>query len=223
MDVLDKIREAYRHCEELVRAGDKDQFLASLFAPPERRPYLFALYAFAHEIARVHMVVREPMAGTIRLQWWHEAIRGLPAEQAAASPIMIALQDAAHQATVSLEPLIAAVDARQAELQGSPPVGAAAAVFIMAARFLGVESNIVAAAADSAAQAVTFASEPQQTERASEAYRTFRSQIEDLPERALPAFLTVCLVPLRLKRPRAPQWRRQIALLRAAWLGFPKI
>jgi len=33
----------------------------------------------------------------------------------------------------------------------------------------------------------------------------------------------VALVPLRLKRPNAPQWRRQIALLRAAWFGFPKL
>ena len=37
---------ADRYCEDLVREADKDRFLASLFAPAERRPALLALYAF---------------------------------------------------------------------------------------------------------------------------------------------------------------------------------
>ena len=80
MSEPDRVREAYRHCEALVRAQDKDHFLTSLFAPAERRSYLFALYAFAIEIARVRTLVKEPMAGTIRLQWWLEAIAGLRAD-----------------------------------------------------------------------------------------------------------------------------------------------
>ena len=43
----------YRHCENLVRAADKDRYLATLFAPADRRDALFALYAFSHEIATV--------------------------------------------------------------------------------------------------------------------------------------------------------------------------
>jgi len=222
MSEPDRIREAYRHCEQLVRAHDKDHYLASLFAPADRRPYLLALYAFALEIARVKMLVKEPMAGAIRLQWWHEAVTGLRAGEAAASPVMIALQDAALQAGVSLAPLAAAVEARQSELHGTPSTGAAAAVFVVAARFLGADGDAVTAAADAAAQAVTFAGDPQQAQKARDAYVAFRSQVESLPKRALPAFLTVCLVPLRLKHPDAPQWRRQIALLRTAWFGFPK-
>jgi phytoene/squalene synthetase len=217
---LDRISEACRHCEDLVRAHDKDHFLASLFAPAERRPYLFALYAFALEIARVKTLVNESMAGMIRLQWWHEAIAGLRAGEAAASPVMIALQDAAAQTGVSLVPLGAAVEAHQAELHGAPAVGAAVAIFVMAARFLGAEDDAIALAADRAAEAVTFVvSEPQ---KARDAYRAFREQIEAVPKISLPAFLVVALVPLRLKQPYAPQWRRQIALLRTAWFGFPK-
>jgi phytoene/squalene synthetase len=161
------------------------------------------------------------MAGTIRLQWWTEAITGLRPEEAAASPVMIALQDAAQQTGVSLAPLIAAVEARQAELHETPATGAAAAAFIMAARFLDADGEAIAVAADYAAQAETFAASAPQEAR--DAYNEFCRQVEKLPERALPAFLPVCLVPLRLKRPDAPQWRRQIALLRAAWFGFPKI
>ena len=217
MSEVDRIREAYRHCEELVRAHDKDHFLTSLFAPAERRPYLFALYAFALEIGRVKSLVNEPMAGTIRLQWWLEAVSGLRAGEAAASPVMIALQDAALQTGVSLTPLVAAVEARQNELHGTPATGAAAAVFAMAARFLGAEGDAIATAAARAAEAVT---EP---DKARIAYAAFRAQAAQLPDAALPAFLSVALVPLRIKWPDAPQWRRQIVLLRTAWFGFPKL
>jgi phytoene/squalene synthetase len=217
MSEPDRISEAYRHCEALVRTHDKDQYLASLFAPAERRPYLFALYAFALEIGRVKWLVNEPMAGTIRLQWWLEAIEGMRAGEAAASPVMIALQDAAAQTGVALAPLAMAVEARQHELHGTPATGAAAAVFVVAAGFLGAEGDAVATAAARAAEAVT---EP---DKARAAYAAFRTQIGQMPEAALPAFLSVALVPLRLKRPDAPQWRRQITLLRAAWFGFPKL
>ncbi len=221
MGKLNRVREAYRHCKQVVRAHDKDHFLATLFAPADRRPFLFALYAFALEIARVKAIVKEPMPGTIRLQWWHEAIVGDRAEEAAASPVMIALQDAARQTGVSLAPLTAAVEARQTELHGTPATGAARAILVMAARFLGANGDAIAAVADSAAQAITFAAHDSQ--KARDAYVAFRSQVDHLPEQALPAFLTVALVPLRLMRPDAPQWRRQIDLLWTAWFSFPTI
>ena len=41
------------YCENLVRAGDKDRWLASLFAPADPRAHLHALYAFNLEVARV--------------------------------------------------------------------------------------------------------------------------------------------------------------------------
>lgn len=222
MDKRGRIAEAYRHCEQLVRAQAKDDFLAALFAPADRRPYLFALYAFALEIGRVGAVAREPMAGMIRLQWWIEALSGLRATEAAASPVMIALEDASRQTAVALTPLVAAVEARQAALHGGSAAGAASAIFAMAAGFLGVDAD-VGAAADAAAQAVTFAAAPRDPAKARSGYAAFRALLSSLPERALPAFLPVSLVPLRLRSPDASQWRRQLTLLRAAWLGFPKL
>lgn len=214
------VGEAYRHCEQLVRAQDKDRFLASLYAPADRRRYLFALYALALEIARVKALVREPMAGTIRLQWWLEAVAGLRAEEAAASPVMIALQDASRQTGVALGPLTAAVEARQDDLHGKPAVEAASSVFAIAARFLGAENDLTAAV-DAAAKAVIFAGEPGAAEEARKSYSAFRNELDRVPGRALPAFLPVALVPLRLRSPDAAPWRRQVAIARAAWLGFP--
>ena len=66
--------DSYAHCEALVCAADKDRYLASLFAPADKRRHLYALYAFNVEIARVREVIRTPMAGEIRLQWWRDAL-----------------------------------------------------------------------------------------------------------------------------------------------------
>jgi len=215
------VDEAYRYCEHQVRHHDKDRFLASLYAPAERRPFLFALYAFALEIGRVRRVVREPLVGTIRLQWWREALGGTRAEEAGANPVMVALQDAARRSGLEVDRLIDAVEARQSELYGTSAVEAEAAVFVAAARLLAPPVDL-AAVARQAARAVTFASDPRRSDEAAQAYAAFRARGAEVPQPALPAFLTVALVPLRLRRPEAPQWRRQIALMRAAWFGFPR-
>lgn len=59
-----------------VRAADPDRYFATLFAPASQRPFLFALYAFNAEVARVSESVREPMLGAIRLEWWRETAEG---------------------------------------------------------------------------------------------------------------------------------------------------
>jgi len=59
-----------------VRAADPDRYFATLFAPAPKRPFLFALYAFHAEVARIAESVREPMLGAIRLEWWRETAEG---------------------------------------------------------------------------------------------------------------------------------------------------
>jgi phytoene synthase len=84
---------AYAHCDALARTHDPDRWLAALFAPAEARPHLHALIAFSYEVGRLRDLVREPMAGEIRLQWWREAIEGKRREEALASPVAAALID----------------------------------------------------------------------------------------------------------------------------------
>jgi 15-cis-phytoene synthase len=81
--------DAFAHCENLVREADKDRYLASLFAPAEGRRDLFALYAFNAEVAGVQGKVREPLAGEVRLQYWHDVIEG--AGEPGANPVALAL------------------------------------------------------------------------------------------------------------------------------------
>ena len=84
---------AYAHCDALVRHTENDRYFAGLFAPAMARPHLYALDAFAHEIAQVGHRSREPTAGEIRLQWWRETICGERPGEAGAHPVAVALAD----------------------------------------------------------------------------------------------------------------------------------
>src|SRR5258708_15653219 len=140
------MQDAYDHCEALVREADKDRFLASLFAPADRRPYLFALYGFNVEIAPVGQVAREPLAGEIRLQWWRDALSGVAPGEAAANPVAAALLDTIARCGLPAAPLDALIDARARDLYDDPILtlseleaygrATASTLFGMAARIL---------------------------------------------------------------------------------------
>jgi phytoene synthase len=108
------------HCEALVRAADKDRFLATLFAPAEHRAALFALYAFNLEIARVREAAREPLAGEIRLQWWSDALEGEGRGEVGAHPVAAALLAAIARYRLPVEPLKALIEARRFDLHDQP-------------------------------------------------------------------------------------------------------
>ncbi|MFN3656225.1 MAG: phytoene/squalene synthase family protein [Pseudolabrys sp.] len=110
----------FTHSTALVRSADRDRYLAALFAPAEHRDALLALYAFAIEIARVADLVREPMAGEIRLQWWREAIEGKREGEAAAHPVAAALRAVMQRYHIAADRLTAIVDAHTADLYDAP-------------------------------------------------------------------------------------------------------
>lgn len=114
------MEDAAGHCERLVREGDRDRFLAALFAPAEHRPALFALYAFNSEISRVRAIAREPLPGEVRLQWWREVLAGERREEARANPVSAALLDAMKRHDLQPQALIDLVDARTFDLYDDP-------------------------------------------------------------------------------------------------------
>ena len=115
------MQDAYGHCEALVREGDHDRFLASLFAPADRRPHLYALYAFNIEIARVGQITHQALTGEIRLQWWRDALAGQAHGDVAAHPVAAALIDTLARCELPREPLEALIDARARDLYDEPP------------------------------------------------------------------------------------------------------
>jgi 15-cis-phytoene synthase len=110
----------YRHCENLVRAADKDRYLATLFAPADRRGALFALYAFAQEIATVRDRAREPMPGEIRLQWWRDVLGGERGGEASANPVAAALMQTIARFALPAPRLIDLIEAHAFDLYDDP-------------------------------------------------------------------------------------------------------
>ena len=106
----------------LLRRVDRDRYVTALFAPPERREALLALYAFNYEAARVREMVSEPLLGSIRLQWWRDAIEVIAAggklpQHEVGVPLGIAMRDF-NLAPARFERLLAA---READLATEPP------------------------------------------------------------------------------------------------------
>ena len=114
------MQQAFAHCEALVRAADRDRFLATLFAPRERRGALFALYAFNVEIARVREVVRDPVAGEIRLQWWNDVLAGAGRGEIEAHPVASALRASVARYGLPPERLQTTISARRFDLYDEP-------------------------------------------------------------------------------------------------------
>jgi phytoene synthase len=110
------MRDAYAHCEALVRTSDKDRYLASLFAPAEARLHLHALHAFAGEIARVRAAAREPLPGEIRLQWWRDVITAQAWGGVSGNPVAAALIDTVARCKLPRDPLMTLIDAHAFDL-----------------------------------------------------------------------------------------------------------
>lgn len=107
------------YCFDLVREFDKDRFLASLFAPGRYRAGLMALYAFDVEISRAADRMREPFAGEIRLQWWHDVVTGR--EHAAGSPVATALIQAMDVFDLPADDLVVALDGHRSSVESDGP------------------------------------------------------------------------------------------------------
>jgi phytoene synthase len=114
------MQDAFAYCEAQVRAGDRDRFLAALFAPAQHRAGLFALYAFNLEIARVREAARTPLAGEIRLQWWSDVLAGEARGAPEASPVAAALLAVVAKYGLELTRLRALIDARRFDLYDEP-------------------------------------------------------------------------------------------------------
>jgi phytoene synthase len=97
----------------IAREGDPDRYLSALFAAPEAREGLFALYAFNAELARIAEQVTESGLGEIRLQWWRDALEHAAARESTGHPVVDALGQIMLERGVSREDLSRLIEARQ--------------------------------------------------------------------------------------------------------------
>jgi len=139
----------------MVRQGDPVRFRTALFAPPDLREGLFALYAFNLEIAKIAPMVTEPMIGEIRLQWWRDTLDmiyggGAVRRHEVVEPLCAVVRSAA----LPRAPFDALIDARGHDLDPDFPTDTAAllaylrdtagSLTLLAVRALGAEADAVA-------------------------------------------------------------------------------
>ncbi|WP_320195351.1 phytoene/squalene synthase family protein [Agrobacterium rosae] len=99
-------------CLTMLRDLDRDRYLACLLSPEDKRPALAALYAFNAEIARIRDLVREPLPGEVRMQWWRDLLEGTPHGESLANPIAAALLNAIYTHNLPRKTLIDMIEAR---------------------------------------------------------------------------------------------------------------
>jgi phytoene synthase len=106
-------------CRERVAQADRDRYLSVLYAPEEKRPHLFALYAFNAEVAEITARAREALPGEIRLQWWRDVLTGGD-YSGEGVPLANALLETITQYQLPRSAFEAYLDARVGDLYADP-------------------------------------------------------------------------------------------------------
>lgn len=219
------------YCESVVREADKDRFLATLFAPARCRPDLYALYAFDIETAAVASRIRDPLAGEVRFQWWHDAISGTV--DATGHPVAEALLDVLSRHGLTNASALALIDLRREALYGGGALtdgdfelyssATTGTIYAMAAQVLG---GVLTDAARLASHHAGVAAAAARAEPADVAFdrlayarrhlAAVKALVAEMPAPFLPAFLPLALLRPSLEHPSLPQWRKQWILWRAS-------
>lgn len=203
---------SHRYVLDLVRDADRERFLGALFAPEPQRSGLLALLAFDHELARTRSVTKEPMLARIRLEWWREAMgEASGTAKPRAQPIVEALSETIRRHGLTLESLVALIDAREEEIEGPLDVMRAGhALADLELSVLGVEDAASRQAAHAVGAAWLMGEGPERDQLVGDA-RALRRKVD-------PAALPILLPAISLGRPMGPL-RRPLAYWWAAKRG----
>jgi len=112
--------DAYAACLTALRETDFDRYLSCLLVPEDRRGALAALYAFSAELARIRDLVREPLPGEVRLQYWRDLVEGQPHGDSDANPLAAGIVHAITEHRLPRAALAAMTEARIFDLYDDP-------------------------------------------------------------------------------------------------------
>jgi hypothetical protein len=229
------------YCAALVRAEDRDRFLAAQFASPAGRARLLALLAVNAEIARAPRTAREPLLAEMRLQWWLDAVSAAlagspPPRQPALAAFARAVRDSGSTAgriAAAFESLIAASardtrtdplrDAADAERHADALSGTIADA---ALALLGVADETARRAARSAGIAYALVGLGIAGDKPAHGIirnhiAAARAETRSVPRAALPVLLWATAADIRLRRLARGKTRPSPWLpLQLAWRGW---
>jgi NADH dehydrogenase [ubiquinone] 1 alpha subcomplex assembly factor 6 len=145
------------YCAEQVRQFDYDRFICTLFAPPEEREALAAVYAFNVEVARIRESVRQPLLGHMRLRWWTDALDAVFTGCPPRHEIAVALSGAVRRFGLDRHLFDQILETRAFDMDDQAPAdvealiayaeGTAASLGLLSLRVLGAEGDAAARAA----------------------------------------------------------------------------
>lgn len=107
-------------CLSALRETDRDRYLACLLSPEDKREDLAALYAFNAELARIRDLVREPLPGEVRMQWWRDLLEGNAHGESQSNPVAAGLLTAIEKHRLPVTALVALIEARIFDLYDDP-------------------------------------------------------------------------------------------------------
>jgi 15-cis-phytoene synthase len=147
-------------CADAVRAHDFGAYATTLFATPETRRALLALYAFSDELAGVHDHVSQPLPGEIRLQWWSDALAGSEHGGVEGHPVASEIKRAVAEFDLPIGPLSGLIEAYRRDLYDEAfPTLAALEAFLteMTSPLIALAARICAPRSELAADVIHHA------------------------------------------------------------------
>ena len=118
-------------------AREPDRYLAATLAHRDFASGLAAIAAFSAELARVPATVSEPMLGSIKLQWWRDALAAARQGTPSGHPVIDALAATLGHHDVDMAAAEAMIEAREMDLAGTFPTDDAS----LAAYLDAIEGN----------------------------------------------------------------------------------
>lgn len=139
------------YCADFVRRNDRDRFLCALFAAPEKREYLFTLYAFNQEVSKTREMVSDVMLGHIRLQWWQDTLTELAEGKVRKHEVVEPMAELLQAGLLLVSDLETVVAAREFDLEDRQPTNqteldhyidqTSGQISVLAARLLGASGE----------------------------------------------------------------------------------
>ena len=134
-----------------ARSSEPDRYLSALLAPQAACADLIALAAFVGDIARIPLMVSDPMMGEIRLQWWRDALVTLRNGAATGNPIADTVGTVIRAHALPEELFLNIIEGRSCDLNARAPMSETAidtyfkdtegAAFELAAYILGINGQ----------------------------------------------------------------------------------
>ncbi|MCO6186141.1 phytoene/squalene synthase family protein [Rhizobium sp. L1K21] len=116
---MSTLSDAYAYCLTALKEVSRDHYLACLLMPEAIRSQMAALFLFEMETARIRELVREPIPGEIRLQWWRDLLES-DGDGADSGPLAHALKDVIARNNLPIKPFQDLLDARIFDLYDDP-------------------------------------------------------------------------------------------------------